>query len=241
MARAACSVSRSTRSSGRSNNFVYLYYTTASGMKLARYRFRGSRLRRDRVILGRIAAGPIHDSGRIAFGPDGRLYVATGDAGNESLPQRPRSRNGDSWLRSRPTARPWPPPAPPSSPGAGRPGRATISSPRSSASTSGGSRSRPRPGHRPARALPGPLRARAHGGGGPERRGLRAHQQPGRPRRPHSRRRPHPALPSASPARLMRRKNRLGLGTRPGPTPPLADTSARRRRRRRGRVIRRIT
>jgi glucose/arabinose dehydrogenase len=79
---------------GRSNNFVYLYYTTASGMKLARYRFRGGRLRRDRVILGRIAAGPIHDSGRIAFGPDRRLYVATGDAGDESLPQRPRSRNG---------------------------------------------------------------------------------------------------------------------------------------------------
>jgi glucose/arabinose dehydrogenase len=86
---------------GRSNRFVYLYYTTASGMKLARYRFRGGRLRRDRVILGRIAAGPIHDSGRIAFGPDKRLYVATGDAGDERLPQRPRSRNG-KFLRLSP-------------------------------------------------------------------------------------------------------------------------------------------
>ena len=79
---------------GRGNRFVYLYYTTASGMELARYRMRGNRLVRVRKILGRIAAGPIHDSGRIAFGPDGRLYVATGDAGDESLPQRPRSRNG---------------------------------------------------------------------------------------------------------------------------------------------------
>ncbi len=86
---------------GRSNRFVYLYYTTASGMKLARYRFRGGRLRRDRVILGRIAAGPIHDSGRIAFDPGERLYVATGDAGDESLPQKPRSRNG-KFLRLSP-------------------------------------------------------------------------------------------------------------------------------------------
>jgi len=86
---------------GNGNDFVYLYYTTASGMELARYRFRGGRLRRDRVILRRIAAGPIHDSGRIAFGPGERLYVATGDAGNESLPQRPRSRNG-KFLRLSP-------------------------------------------------------------------------------------------------------------------------------------------
>ncbi len=88
---------------GRSNRFVYLYYTTSSGMKLARYRFSGGRLRRDKVILGRIAAGPIHDSGRIAFGPDERLYVATGDAGDESLPQRPRSRNG-KFLRLSPAS-----------------------------------------------------------------------------------------------------------------------------------------
>lgn len=86
---------------GRSNRFVYLYYTTSSGMKLTRYRFTGSRLVRDKVILGRIAAGSIHDSGRIAFGPDNRLYVATGDAGNTSLPQRRSSRNG-KFLRLSP-------------------------------------------------------------------------------------------------------------------------------------------
>jgi len=79
---------------GRKNRFVYLYYTTSSGMVLARHRFTGDRLVRDRVILRRIAAGPIHDSGRIAFGPDRRLYVATGDAGDQSLPQRRSSRNG---------------------------------------------------------------------------------------------------------------------------------------------------
>lgn len=86
---------------GKSNRFVYLYYTTSSGMVLARHRFTGNRLVRDRVILRRIAAGPIHDSGRIAFGPDRRLYVATGDAGNERLPQRRSSRNG-KFLRLSP-------------------------------------------------------------------------------------------------------------------------------------------
>jgi glucose/arabinose dehydrogenase len=83
------------------NRFVYLYYTTARGMRVARYRMRGDRLRRDRVILGGIAAGEIHDSGRIHFGPDGKLYIATGDAGVPDLSQRPGSRNG-KFLRMAP-------------------------------------------------------------------------------------------------------------------------------------------
>ena len=76
------------------NRFVYLYYTTAEGMRLARHEFQGGRLTEDAVILGGIAAGPIHDSGRIAFGPDDRLYVLTGDAGQEALAQDEDSRNG---------------------------------------------------------------------------------------------------------------------------------------------------
>jgi glucose/arabinose dehydrogenase len=76
------------------NRFVYLYYTSASAMRLERWRFAGGRLRRDRSLVDRIAAGRIHDSGRIAFGPDGRLYVATGDSGNGPLAQRTDSLNG---------------------------------------------------------------------------------------------------------------------------------------------------
>jgi glucose/arabinose dehydrogenase len=78
----------------RRNHFVYLYYTTARGMRVARYQMRGERLRRSKVILRRIAAGAIHDSGRIGFGPDRKLYIATGDAGVPDLAQRRRSRNG---------------------------------------------------------------------------------------------------------------------------------------------------
>jgi glucose/arabinose dehydrogenase len=54
----------------------------------------GEHLRPDGAVLGGIAAGSIHDSGRLRFGPDRRLYVATGDAGRRQLAQSPRSLNG---------------------------------------------------------------------------------------------------------------------------------------------------
>ena len=74
--------------------FVYLYVTTASGMQVQRWRMRGDRLRRDGVVLDGIRAGEIHDSGRLAFGPDDRLYVLTGDAGDRRLAQSAGSLNG---------------------------------------------------------------------------------------------------------------------------------------------------
>jgi glucose/arabinose dehydrogenase len=76
------------------NRFVYLYYTTAAGMRLDRWRYIGGRLRRVRSLVDGIQAGRVHDSGRIAFGPDRRLYVATGDAGNGALAQNADSLNG---------------------------------------------------------------------------------------------------------------------------------------------------
>ena len=88
---------------GRGNDFVYLYFTTSSGMKVDRYRLRGTRLRRQATILDGIEAGAIHDSGRIHFGPDNRLYVSTGDAGQPALAQDPQSRNG-KYLRLSPRA-----------------------------------------------------------------------------------------------------------------------------------------
>ena len=78
----------------RRTRFVYLYYTTAGGMRLERWRYAGGRLHRQRSLVDGIAAGRVHDSGRIAFGPDGRLYVATGDAGEGELAQSMDSLNG---------------------------------------------------------------------------------------------------------------------------------------------------
>jgi glucose/arabinose dehydrogenase len=76
------------------NRFVYLYYTTASGLRLQRYRYVHERLIRETSLVDGIAAGSVHDSGRIAFGPDRRLYVSTGDAGQPELAQDPGSLNG---------------------------------------------------------------------------------------------------------------------------------------------------
>src|SRR4051794_32677404 len=76
------------------NRNVYLYYTTAEGMKLERWRYSRGRLTRVRSLVSGIQAGRIHDSGRIAFGPDKRLYVGTGDAGQGPLAQDPNSLNG---------------------------------------------------------------------------------------------------------------------------------------------------
>jgi glucose/arabinose dehydrogenase len=76
------------------NGFVYLYFTTAKEMRLERWRLTRGRLRRQRSLVSGIAAGVVHDSGRIAFGPDRLLYVATGDAGQPELAQNPSSLNG---------------------------------------------------------------------------------------------------------------------------------------------------
>jgi glucose/arabinose dehydrogenase len=63
-------------------------------MRLERRRLERHRLVRQRSIVDGILAGSVHDSGRIAFGPDRRLYVSTGDAGKPPLAQVPTSLNG---------------------------------------------------------------------------------------------------------------------------------------------------
>jgi glucose/arabinose dehydrogenase len=76
------------------NRLVYLYFTTATGMRLERRRWTGSRLAYRASLVDGIRAGTVHDSGRIAFGPDRRLYVSTGDGGEAALAQDPASLNG---------------------------------------------------------------------------------------------------------------------------------------------------
>jgi glucose/arabinose dehydrogenase len=46
------------------------------------------------VLLDDVAAHSFHDGGRIRFGPDGKLYVGTGDAGDPTRSRDPGSPNG---------------------------------------------------------------------------------------------------------------------------------------------------
>jgi glucose/arabinose dehydrogenase len=85
------------------NGFVYLYRTTRDDVEILRYRLEGKELVAETKILDGIEVGPIHDSGRLRFGPDERLYLNTGDAGDSGLAQDPRSLNGKT-LRMEPEA-----------------------------------------------------------------------------------------------------------------------------------------
>lgn len=66
---------------------VYLYLTAADGNRVVRAPLDGLTLGEPEVLLEGIPAGVNHNGGRIAFGPDGMLYAATGDAGQADLAQ----------------------------------------------------------------------------------------------------------------------------------------------------------
>jgi len=74
-----------------SNRWMYLYYTTSSDgtdvNQVERWILSedGTSATADRVIVGDIPARSFHNGGRIRFGPDGFLYIGTGEAG---VPER---------------------------------------------------------------------------------------------------------------------------------------------------------
>lgn len=66
--------------------FVYIYYTHAAGNRVSRFTL-GATLGNETILLDGIPLATNHDGGRIKFGPDGHLYIATGDAAAPSLAQ----------------------------------------------------------------------------------------------------------------------------------------------------------
>ena len=73
---------------------LYFYVTAGADNRVLRAELDGRTLGEPEVVLDGIPQGFIHDGGRIAFGPDGYLYVATGETGNPELAQDPDDLGG---------------------------------------------------------------------------------------------------------------------------------------------------
>ncbi|MCU0265112.1 MAG: PQQ-dependent sugar dehydrogenase, partial [Actinomycetia bacterium] len=80
---------------------VFAYHTASGDNRVVRVRLDGDRLGTPVPVLTGIPAGGIHNGGRIVFGPDGALWIGTGEVGDPDLAQDRRSLGG-KILRIRP-------------------------------------------------------------------------------------------------------------------------------------------
>ena len=80
------------------NHFLYLYQTyldiPTHQNKVIRYTVNNNQLTEEMILIDKIPGAIWHDGGRIKFGPDGMLYITTGDATNANLSQDPASLAG---------------------------------------------------------------------------------------------------------------------------------------------------
>ena len=80
------------------NKFIYLYYSSGgvigTSCHVERYTLENDTLSNKTTIIGEIPGAIYHDGGRMAFGPDGKLYITTGDATNANNAQKTDSLAG---------------------------------------------------------------------------------------------------------------------------------------------------
>jgi glucose/arabinose dehydrogenase len=86
---------------------VFAYYTAANDNRIVSMSWNGRDLGSPKVILRGIPKGFIHNGGRLVIGPDGYLYVGTGESGSGRLSQDKDSLGG-KILRLRLDGRPAP-------------------------------------------------------------------------------------------------------------------------------------
>lgn len=89
------------------DRLVYFYVSTATDNRVVRTTLDKGGLGDLDVILRGIPNGFIHDGGRLEFGPDGYLYVSTGEGGKSSR-ARDRESLGGKILRITPDGKPAP-------------------------------------------------------------------------------------------------------------------------------------
>src|SRR5690242_8292711 len=78
-----------------SNHFVYLSYAYARDkVRVARYRETPDGFVDQKVIIENLPAAQFHAGCRIRFGPDGKLYITTGDATHREIAQKLDSLGG---------------------------------------------------------------------------------------------------------------------------------------------------
>ncbi|MGI5167981.1 PQQ-dependent sugar dehydrogenase [Spirillospora sp. CA-253888] len=88
------------------DRLVYLYYTAADDNRVVRFRLDDALTAPHPIVTG-IPKGGNHNGGRIAFGPDKHLYVATGEVGETGRAQD-RDDLGGKILRVAPDGKPAP-------------------------------------------------------------------------------------------------------------------------------------
>ncbi len=80
------------------NKFIYFSYAYDDNsdirIRVARYKDNGNSISYDKTLLENIPGAGFHDGCRLKFGPDNKLYITTGDAGDRDKAQEVDKLNG---------------------------------------------------------------------------------------------------------------------------------------------------
>jgi len=87
------------------DRLVYVYFSTGTDNRIARFRYSGGGIGPLDTVLTGIPHAGIHNGGRLAFGPDGMLWATTGEHAEPGISQD-RDSLGGKILRMTPDGRP---------------------------------------------------------------------------------------------------------------------------------------